>query len=293
MSQNNQSIEELYSFMFAVRISLQDNYDNESDIIIELKKYLVDAGENYSTINQTLYGFYQYYDINIDITTIEQATNNDEQILNNMLGFIMGVNNNLNFNIPNISVSNDIPDNEVSNVNPVNANNNDNDDANDANDASSANDDHADLNEENNDINQPSSIASNHVFSFQILSNGQLINMPLSQTINTHTNMTNFINTMINGLENNIQLQQPNNIFQDVVVTVDDKDIEKLQSTKLESDKDSDCSICMGHMEKDEMVTELKCKHTFHTECIETYLKQYNHKCPVCRSEVGSVKYNF
>jgi hypothetical protein len=41
------------------------------------------------------------------------------------------------------------------------------------------------------------------------------------------------------------------------------------------------------------MVTELKCKHMFHTECIETYLKQYNHKCPVCRSEVGNVIYNF
>ena len=80
--------------------------------------------------------------------------------------------------------------------------------------------------------------------------------------------------------------------FQNVVVSMDDNDIEKLKSTKLEASLDTDCSVCMGHMERDEIVTELVCSHTFHTECIQPYLKQYNYKCPICRAEVGKAKYN-
>jgi hypothetical protein len=324
MSQINQPIEELYSFLFAVRISLQDNYNNESDIIIELKKYLIDIGENYSTIKQTLFGFYQYYDIDIDIATIEQALNYDNQILNEMLGVIMNVNNSIlpvipnNPFIPNNSNNHNnpvIPNNPINPFilnNPINPVNPD--------DHSDNHDDHSDNHDSNNEYNvgdEPpplesnylqnnylnNQMASNHIFTFQILPNGQIknnnfnsvLNASLGPNINmhTHAHMSNLINSMLSGLGNNIQVQQPANMFQDVVVTVDDKDIEKLHSTKLESDKDTDCSICMGHMEKDEIVTELKCKHMFHTECIETYLKQYNHKCPVCRSEVGNVKYNF
>ena len=82
------------------------------------------------------------------------------------------------------------------------------------------------------------------------------------------------------------------NTFQNVVVTMDDDDFEKLQTETLTCDHDSNCTICMSQMVKDEQVTTLKCNHLFHNECISPYLKEYNYKCPVCRTEVGKAKYN-
>jgi hypothetical protein len=115
----------------------------------------------------------------------------------------------------------------------------------------------------------------------------------MNHNINSHNHMVNIINSLFNGLESGVSGSgtMPNS-FQDVVITVDDNDLEKLKSIKLESNIDTNCSVCMGHMVKDEMVTELKCSHLFHTDCIEPYLKQYNYKCPVCRAEVGKAKYN-
>ena len=80
--------------------------------------------------------------------------------------------------------------------------------------------------------------------------------------------------------------------FEDVVVTLDDAEISKLKTFKLESSLESDCSICMEHMITDNVVTELNCTHTFHSECIQKYLKEYSYKCPICRSDVGKHKYN-
>lgn len=44
----------------------------------------------------------------------------------------------------------------------------------------------------------------------------------------------------------------------------------------------AECSICMDAVELGSEVTELPCKHWFHGECIEMWLKQHN-TCPHCR----------
>ena len=130
-----------------------------------------------------------------------------------------------------------------------------------------------------------------------INSTGPTSNPWANQSI-SHSSLVSALNNLLSGLQgptgsisinNNINMGQP---FQNVVVSMDDNDIEKLKSTKLEASLDTDCSVCMGHMERDEIVTELVCSHTFHTECIQPYLKQYNYKCPICRAEVGKAKYN-
>ena len=54
--------EDLYNFLFALRVSLQDTFDNENNIIRELKLYLLDNGHN-QDINIIIYNFYCYFDI--------------------------------------------------------------------------------------------------------------------------------------------------------------------------------------------------------------------------------------
>jgi len=83
----NQNQEELYSELFAYRVVLQDSYENESDIIRELKNYLRDQGFNSINIHNTLHEFYKTFGIEISIDTIKQACTNP--MVNNMLGFML------------------------------------------------------------------------------------------------------------------------------------------------------------------------------------------------------------
>ncbi len=323
---------ELYSFLFAVRVSFQDTYQSESDIIRELKIYLLETGTSVSDLDTILHEFYNYYGIDIPIEKIQQVAVTNTNILNNMLGFVLSPGD-----FDNSVVFNDI-NNNSNHPNHLNHDNNNN------NDSDFDSDDHDsdfDDNEHNQHVhhsNQPLSI-------MQTMPNVNPINLStiqLSNNSSTHASMINIINTLMNGLNginghpttNTSTNQQShtnpqllissgagpmssfsfgsisglnlgpvmnlngfnpinlNNPFQDVVVTVDDKDIDKLKSNKLTTDLDSDCSICMGKMVQNEVVTELNCTHTFHTDCIEPYLKQYNYKCPICRAEVGKAKYN-
>lgn len=330
----SQTSDELYSYLFALRISLQDSYQDEIDIISELKHYLMSikdtllSPENQSEstpfiINQVLYGFYQYFNIDISFETIASV-----RIVNN-------------HNVYNFYNNNE-PNNEELN----NDNNEDNNEDNDYN-----NEEIEDNIEENNyympitvsvrsyDItnnnynnrNIEDRIVSNYIrtnynylssslpnqsnFLNSYLLSGRpnrssplnIINtrFPLNplpsfsglslgssslqdaSNFNTHESLLNVINTIING-----NINENINNLEDVAVTVDEKELQKLDSYQLKSNLDSDCIICMDKLEKDNIVTKLECKHIFHKDCIEPYFKKYNHKCPICRAEVGKPKYN-
>eukprot|EP01052_Picozoa_sp_SAG31_P025699 SAG31_NODE_2269_length_6047_cov_3.503699_4_plen_133_part_00 len=41
------------------------------------------------------------------------------------------------------------------------------------------------------------------------------------------------------------------------------------------------CSICLGEFEMDEEVRRMPCRHTFHSDCIATWMK-VKHSCPLC-----------
>ncbi|EED13184.1 RING finger domain protein, putative [Talaromyces stipitatus ATCC 10500] len=47
----------------------------------------------------------------------------------------------------------------------------------------------------------------------------------------------------------------------------------------------AECSICMDAVDLGSEVTELPCKHWFHGDCIEMWLKQHN-TCPHCRRPI-------
>ena len=92
------------------------------------------------------------------------------------------------------------------------------------------------------------------------------------------------------GYCNQILVQPPNNnrtFMEDVLVTTDENTLNKLNVSKITKDMNEKCMVCIEEMNEDEEYFDIKCKHIFHKDCLETYLKNYNHICPVCRNEIG------
>lgn len=105
--------------------------------------------------------------------------------------------------------------------------------------------------------------------------------------INTHNSLLNVLNSILS----NINLNH-NDDLEDVVVTMNDDDIANLEIIKLTTKLPENCTICLNEMDENNEVIKLKCLHHFHKDCIQEYLKEYNYKCPLCRTEAGKPKYN-
>ncbi|KAK9949697.1 hypothetical protein M0R45_005214 [Rubus argutus] len=50
----------------------------------------------------------------------------------------------------------------------------------------------------------------------------------------------------------------------------------------------SECSVCLSEFEDGEKIRQLKCKHRFHKDCVDKWLRQYWATCPLCRTRVLS-----
>jgi hypothetical protein len=329
---------ELFEYLFAVRISLQDDFENESDIIRELKLNLRDMGMGSTQANQLLHDFYQAYGIDISIDTIKEASAVSSQLLNNILGFMLSPEDFAHSGHPDDVANEDEDDDDIVNEAPNTGDeddiNGDGDDDEDEDDITGDEDDNTGHEDEDDNIaNGPTplhainnytngSISFNingNTFSFNhqntqnhhllasllsqaggfnpsIIQNAPMLNIN-SSNIGTHSSMFNVLNSILNNNNNFVNgnittMPVGPSMFSDVVVSTDEKVLDSLKTFKLETKLDTDCSICMGHLDKDEEVSELRCTHTFHSECIKPYLLQYNYKCPVCRTEVGKAKYN-
>ncbi|KAG8478670.1 hypothetical protein CXB51_028530 [Gossypium anomalum] len=47
------------------------------------------------------------------------------------------------------------------------------------------------------------------------------------------------------------------------------------------------CTVCLAELEEGEKVRKLKCKHSFHKDCLDKWLQQqYWATCPLCRTKV-------
>ncbi|KAI3419778.1 hypothetical protein GPALN_004210 [Globodera pallida] len=57
-------------------------------------------------------------------------------------------------------------------------------------------------------------------------------------------------------------------------------------SDALQQNDAQSCVICLGEIETGTVIKQLPCNHTFHTECIKTWLKGYNNFCPMCRRKI-------
>ncbi|KAL9365027.1 hypothetical protein Peur_042900 [Populus x canadensis] len=59
--------------------------------------------------------------------------------------------------------------------------------------------------------------------------------------------------------------------------------IEAMPSVEIgEDNKDGECAICLEEWEPGAVVKEMPCKHRFHGNCVEKWLKIHGN-CPVCR----------
>lgn len=73
-----------YNVLFAIRLELLDNYQDENIIIRELKIFLQNNGfDNIDQVNDFLLEFYQNFGIDINIETIRNINlENQDQVLN-------------------------------------------------------------------------------------------------------------------------------------------------------------------------------------------------------------------
>ena len=52
------------------------------------------------------------------------------------------------------------------------------------------------------------------------------------------------------------------------------------------------CCVCLEAFAEGAIVTQLRCKHSFHGDCIQPWLRQQGTKatCPLCKAAVWSQK---
>jgi len=296
--------EQLYEQLLVHRVEILEQHLNEESLISELKYFLLelkyqspDLYYTYETIDDVLVGFYKYFDIDVLEETIRGVQVNTNAYTgvsssNNIMNMFNNIINELEVkededdlhedempNHPHVSFDNTM---FYSNNSSIILNNNA---------------PYNPLPQFNNNLNNSISQLFTTLLNYHSPNiNGPLQqpgflnilnNPPVGENINIINNneQPNFVN-ILNQLINPQQ-------FQDVVVTIDENEFDKLNTKTLDAKFDYDCAICLDSMEKDAKVTELNCKHTYHTSCIEPYLKQYNYKCPVCRADVGKHKYNY
>jgi hypothetical protein len=244
----------LLNDLFAYRILYMDISIDENYIIRKLKHKLIELNYQVEDISTILYSFYNYFDIPITLSEIENVQ--IQTILN-----IIFINNDYNYdNMPLLEdTGDDMPPLE--------------DTGDDMPPLEDTGDDMPPL-EDTGDYDMP----------------------PLENTDDYHDNilnmpyMPNLLNILL-GYQSNpfnqVLVEPNNNIFNDVVVITDEQSLNNIPILKISKDMDIKCMICIDEMNENEEYFNIECKHIFHKGCLETYLRNYNHICPICRKEVG------
>ena len=111
----------------------------------------------------------------------------------------------------------------------------------------------------------------------------QPVHIDMMTSVEDLYNLLNFLQNVMNGV---------NPQMEDVIVTTDQKSLDKIKIIKITKEMNEKCTICMDDMKEDDEYYNLTCKHIFHIDCIKEYLLNYNHQCPLCKEEIGEKKIN-
>lgn len=265
--------ENLMHDLFAYRIQLLDESNNEQYIIRKLKVKLISFGYLEDNLNMIIYSFYNFFDIPITLSEIENIPSidyhplqfffNQTPNLPNSLMSLLPPNLNgiyyINMNVH--QVNNNPASNPVDlNNNPENLDNNPED-----------NDDNPEDNDDNIDENEI------------------IIDMNIGALMReiylNQLNQPNQLNQLNQSNQLNLQFAP---LMNDVVVTTDENTLNTLNVLKITKEMNEKCTICIEDMNEDDEYFDINCKHVFHKDCLNTYLKNYNHICPICRNEIGN-----
>lgn len=83
-----------------------------------------------------------------------------------------------------------------------------------------------------------------------------------------------------------------NNIVRNLLWNFPENDKTKLDNlVLLNCANESECSICMEHDVSPSTGGSLKCKHTFHTECLKKWFAHGSTTCPCCRASIDVNEY--
>ncbi len=269
---NNLSDDELLFELFAHRIQFLDYSTDEYFIIRKLKLKLLEMGYPVEDLNNIVYTFYSYFNILITMNEIENVSINQQTNGSNFLQQLLVSMN----NVPN-NFSNNFS-NSFSNITPIPIQT--------PMQMPLIIEQNEDEEVDNYDDMPPLAEVNNMFDSYN----------PLDNNTQSIINVTNLLNIILGNPDTFIfeqMLVAPPNIaqnrqfMQDIVVTTDENTLNTLNILKITKDMNENCTICMEEMNEDEEYFDIKCKHIFHKNCLETYLKNYNHICPVCRNEIG------
>jgi hypothetical protein len=223
MSEENALLNDLFAYrLLYMDISIDENY-----IIIKLKHKLIELNYQVEDINIILYSFYNYFDIPITLSEIENV---QIQTISNII-FINNYNDDYN-------------QTDYDDMPPL----------------------------EYNDDDMPP--LEDNILNMPYMPN--LLNIILGY-------QTNPFNQVLVEPNNNVF----NNVFNDVIITTNEQSLNNISILKISNDMDIKCMICIEEMNENEEYFNIECKHIFHKGCLETYLRNYNHICPICRKEIG------
>jgi hypothetical protein len=247
--------------LFALRVVLQDEYDDETDIIYELKHELSTKGLTVDMVNKYLVDFYTNFGIDISEESIKSV---QYPRVTSYRPVLLPPSNVSSTNILSLFTTLfSMPLNDIFSTLTVSGNiQNELQEPEDTPNQEHDSEEEQEIAEPMEDITEfPGIVSMRFTYNQQSLSNNLL------QELNQLFNLPNQMN--------------------DVSVTLNENDLTKLEKFIPTSTLENKCSICINDMDTQNEVTRLPCKHEFHTECIEPWLKEYNYKCPVCRSDAG------
>ncbi|TVU27872.1 hypothetical protein EJB05_19373 [Eragrostis curvula] len=74
-----------------------------------------------------------------------------------------------------------------------------------------------------------------------------------------------------------------------VVNSLPCKSYKKNETPQCSDDMEQCCHICLTEYEDGEQIRTLPCKHEFHQQCVDKWLKEVHRVCPLCRGDVCEV----
>lgn len=102
-----------------------------------------------------------------------------------------------------------------------------------------------------------------------------------------HHIVTEELENMLNILFDNFRHHDHDDVTLPLTNDAINKLEEKKYSAVIIEDRPTECSICQEEYENNSDVIILPCRHFFHKECISLWLRNYHHKCPLCRQSCG------